>query len=214
MSYCSWSPWWRLLLPLTECLTNSQEHSDLSLGTEVSQLFPGIPAPHPSLRRFPVLDRRLCPQGQTGANRLSVRQELIKRTREGRRDLFSVLVWWEQPSQEMGVRQSPVARVGTVRGFGISEPDGPRCAHTNPTDTGEGHPCPASQPAHEQLPAHTALFCIPTDCSWSPEEGGAFTCTSRGSNPPRFHFNSNDGTSCVIYPGTNRSDRTEAACPR
>lgn len=80
------------------------------------------------------------------------------------------------------------------------------CAHTNPTGTGKGHLCPESQP----VPWGAASkLCIPTDCSWSPE---GLSLHFRGLNPPRFHCRSNDGVSCVVYPGTNSSDHTEAVC--
>lgn len=67
VSYCSWSLWRRLLLPLTEYLTNSQEHSDLP-GDRNQPVLPG----HPSSPSFPAEipgaqggsagDQRLCPR--------------------------------------------------------------------------------------------------------------------------------------------------------
>lgn len=89
------------------------------------------------------------PCGQTGANRLPVRQVLIKRTGEGRRELFSILVWWEQRSHETGVWQSPETRVGTwgVHGFGILRAWGSQvCTHQSNRHR-EGTPLPRITPS-------------------------------------------------------------------
>lgn len=96
---------------------------------------PSFPCGNSRRRAAPGMDQRLCPRahrpcGQTGANRLSLRQEIIKRTGEGRRDLFSMPIWWEQQSHGSGVWQSPGMCAGTwgVRGFGMLR-GSPVCTH-------------------------------------------------------------------------------------
>lgn len=87
---------------------------------------------------------------QTGANRLSVRQVLIKRTGKVNRELFYILVCWEEYSHGAEVWQSPLTYVGTwyVYGFRIFKdmwkPEVLRCPYINPNIHRKGPPLPRS----------------------------------------------------------------------
>lgn len=133
------------------------------------------------------------PCRQTGANRLSVRQVLIKRTGKGKRELFSILVWWEEHSHKAGVWQSPMTYVGTWYAYGFRifkdmwKPEVLRCAYINLTHTEKGRLSPGARfIPWGATSKHCLTSPLPTDSSWSPVEGGAFTCTSRGINHPQI----------------------------
>lgn len=204
---CYWSPW-RLVAPSQgTCLTSFQVPSSLTIpwgpksacfAQEVQPLVLSWgdeqQAGHAEWPR--LMDQRLYgPSGPVG-KQVHIDHLwdkcLLKEQGKARGNYF--LSWSGEKNivtrLESGRAQWHMWAHGMSMDFGFSKTcESPRfsgvrtstlCAYTK-----RDHLCPRAWLVLWEATSKRCLTsALPTDSSWSPVEGGAFTCTSRGTNPP------------------------------
>lgn len=174
--------------------------------TEISLLCPRITAPHPFLRRWAASPARrmaladgsaLLSYGPSGPVGKQVQIDylwdkcLLKERGKARGNYF--LSWSGEKNivtrLESGRAQWHMWAHGMPMDLGFSK----TCeslrfsgVHTSTlTHTEKGHLSPGARfIPWGATSKHCLTSALPTDSSWSPVEGGAFTCTSRGINHP------------------------------